>query len=119
MSRRVTIYGSCHCRAVRLTLAGPPSRIVECGCSVCGKLGVRWAYYPPAEVAVSGATDTYICNQRVIAFHRCRTCGCLSHWATLGTDFGRMGINARLLDDVDLAGIELRVLSGPSPEAFD
>lgn len=111
--------GSCHCGEVTFELTRLPDRIVECGCSICAKLGVRWAYYPPSEVAVSGPTDTYVCNNRVIAFHRCRTCGCLSHWATLGTDYGRMGINVRLLDGVDLAGIELRTIAGPGPEAFE
>lgn len=115
----MTIAGSCHCGDVGFELERPPQRIVECGCSICSKLGVRWAYFPPAEVTVRGATDTYVCNNRVIAFHRCRTCGCLSHWATLGTDYGRMGVNARLLDAADLDGIELRVIAGPGPEAFD
>ncbi|QGN56517.1 GFA family protein [Novosphingobium sp. Gsoil 351] len=100
-------------------MARLPDRIVECGCSICAKLGVQWAYYAPSDVHLGGATDTYVCNNRVIAFHRCRTCGCLSHWATLGTDYGRMGVNARLFDGVDLSRIEVRVIAGPGSEAFE
>ena len=36
------------------------------------------------------------------------TCGCGTHWQTLGQDFGKMGVNARLLDGFDEAAIEVR-----------
>jgi hypothetical protein len=110
--------GWCHCGAVTLTVPRPPSWVVQCGCSICAKLGVLWAYYPDADGEVTGPTDTYVCNNRVIAFHRCRTCGCTTHWRTLGKDFGRMGINARLLDGFDSAAVQVRVVPGPTPEVF-
>lgn len=110
----MSITGHCHCRAVEITLPAPPEWVAHCQCSVCTKLGTLWAYYPEADVAIRGETDTYVCNKRVIAFHRCAVCGCTVHWQTLGIDFGRMGVNARLLETVDLAGAEVRVLPGPA-----
>jgi hypothetical protein len=35
-------------------------------------------------------------------------CGCGTHWETLGQDFGKMGVNARLLDGFDEAAVEVR-----------
>lgn len=110
----MTINGTCHCGDVTITAPAEPEWIASCQCSVCSKLGVLWAYYPDASVTISGATDTYVWNKRVIAFHRCKTCGCITHWQTLGIDFGRMGVNARLFDDVDLSAIETRILPGPA-----
>ncbi len=37
----------------------------------------------------------------MIGIHHCPVCACLTHWQTLGEDFGRMGVNARLLDGFD------------------
>ena len=93
--------------------------MVQCGCGVCSKLGALWAYYPDGAVLVSGITASYICNNRVIGFHRCVACGCLTHWRTLGTDFGRMALNARLLDGCDLAAIPVRVIGGPTAAVFE
>ena len=74
----------------------------------------NFGIHPDAEVTVTGETTTYVWNKRVIAFHRCPNCGCVSHWQTLGKDFGRMGVNARLLNGLDWKAIEVRVLPGPA-----
>lgn len=37
----------------------------------------------------------------MIGIHHCPVCACLIHWQTLGEDFGKMGVNARLLDGFD------------------
>ena len=47
---------TCHCRAVRLEVDGPPSYLNECHCSICRRYGVHWGYYPPGEVAIEAAT---------------------------------------------------------------
>lgn len=44
----------------------------------------------------------------MIGIHHCQICGCGAHWETLREDFGKMGINARLLDDFDESAIEVR-----------
>ncbi len=44
----------------------------------------------------------------MIGIHHCPTCGCGTHWQSLGEDFGKMGINARLLDGFDESAVEVR-----------
>lgn len=46
----------------------------------------------------------------MLGIHHCPVCGCGTHWMSLGEDFGKMGINARLLDNFDESAIEVRKL---------
>ena len=73
------IEASCHCGAVRLICETAPAEVTHCNCSICRRYGVLWAYYSPRSVHLMPAdarTDTYMWDDRAIAFHRCRTCGC-------------------------------------------
>ena len=106
------IEARCHCGAVRLTLPRAPAEVTECDCSICHPYGVLWAYYDPAEVTVEGLTHTYARGPRTIDFHRCRACGCVTHWAPVARDPNRMGINARLLPRELLAAARRRRLDG-------
>jgi hypothetical protein len=92
------VTGSCHCGAVRLTAPGAPEWVGSCNCSLCTKTGWLVAYYPDGEVTVEGETIAYVWGDRMIGIHHCPTCGCGTHWKTLGEDFGRMGVHARLLE---------------------
>jgi hypothetical protein len=76
---------------------------------------VLWAYYIPGDVAIRaapGATEFYAWGDRTIEFHRCRTCGCLTHWAPVDRAGQRMAVNARLLDPVILRSLRVRKLDG-------
>ncbi|KWT69461.1 hypothetical protein APY04_1544 [Hyphomicrobium sulfonivorans] len=53
-------------------------------------------------------TDTYAWNGENVDFHRCKICGCLTHWYPRSRKRNRMGINARLLDPQSLAAAEIR-----------
>mgnify|MGYP001627549667 CR=1 FL=1 len=101
----------CHCGAVRVTLPRPPQRLTQCNCSLCRKLGTLWAYFTPAEVTVTGETETYVQGDRTLATHRCRVCGCVSHWSSL-TGADRLGVNVRLMDPAALADIPVRRFDG-------
>lgn len=94
----MTISGSCHCGGVRLEAPEPPQWVASCNCSLCRRTGSLMAYYPDGAVRVEGETTAYVWGDRCIGIHHCPTCGCLTHWRTLGDDFGKMGVNARLLD---------------------
>jgi hypothetical protein len=94
----MTITGSCHCGAVKLTAPHPPEWVGSCNCSLCRRTGTLMAYYPDGAVTVEGDTMAYVWGDRCIGIHHCPTCGCLTHWMTLGEDFGKMGVNARLFD---------------------
>lgn len=102
--------GSCHCGAVRIEVPEAPAWVGACNCSLCSMLGTLWAYYPDAEVRIDGAMAAYIWGDRTIGIHHCQTCGCTIHWQTLGHDYGKMGVNARLLDGLDVAAVEVRVI---------
>jgi len=108
------IQASCHCGAVRLEIAARPETVTECNCSICRRLGVRWAYYAPEEVQVvcaPGATGTYRWNDRCIEFHHCRTCGCTTHYDGCAPE-PRRAVNARLMDPRDIEGVRIRYFDG-------
>lgn len=99
-----------------------PDYINECNCTLCSKSGARWGYFHPSEVDIEGATATYSREDKgnpVVQIHFCAKCGSTTHWtltsagvAMLGNT--RMGVNMRLADEKELAGIELRFPDGRS-----
>ncbi|SAL69643.1 glutathione-dependent formaldehyde-activating protein [Caballeronia terrestris] len=94
------IDASCHCGAVRFAIDAAPTEVNDCGCSICRRYGTLWAYYEPSEVrfaAGSGPTDVYMWSERRLEFHRCRTCGCVTHWRARDPNWTRMGVNARMM----------------------
>ncbi len=98
------VRGSCHCGAVTLRVPHAPLWVGSCNCSLCTRLAWLVAYYPDGQVKVEGETVAYVWGDRMIGIHHCPTCGCGTHWRTLGEDFGKMGINARLLEGFDCSG---------------
>jgi len=111
------ITGSCHCGAVQIAVAEAPSIVSSCNCSICRRLGTLWAYYSPTQVTLThepGATDAYSWGERSLAFRRCATCGCTTHWEAIGDPvYDRMGVNARLLD-IDIDAIPVKKFDGRS-----
>ena len=116
------IEASCHCRAVVLELAEPPAHVFDCNCSICRKLGVLWAYYAPAQVAIRCAPDAtlvYVWGDRKLEFHTCRTCGCTTHWQAIEVATAtRMGVNARLVEGLGKKNAQLHHLDGASTGSF-
>ena len=115
------IHASCHCGAIHLEIALPPETVTDCNCSICRRYGVLWAYYPPTQVrivAAPDATDVYMWDDRAIEFHRCRQCGCVTHWAAVDRTRDRMGVNARLMDLEVLAAARVRKLDGAVTERY-
>jgi hypothetical protein len=113
------IESSCHCGAVRLEIETPPQTVTDCNCSICRRYGVLWAYYSPKQVRIgSGATDVYMWDDRSIEFHRCKTCGCVTHWAPVDKGRDRMGVNARLMAPEVLAAARVRRLDGANTEKY-
>jgi hypothetical protein len=102
------IEASCHCGAVRIAVAIAPDEVADCNCSICRRYGTLWAYYSPTQVTVEGPTDVYMRGERMLEFHRCRTCGCVTHWAPADRARDRMGVNARLMAPEVLAAARVR-----------
>lgn len=115
------VTASCHCGAVRLEADTAPTTVTDCNCSICRRYGVLWAYYSPRQVRIAaeaGATDVYMWDDRSIEFHRCRQCGCVSHWAAVDRTADRMGVNARLMDLAVVAAARVRKLDGAVTERY-
>ena len=109
------IESSCHCGTVKLEILSAPEEVTDCNCSICRRYGVLWAYYDPAHVriiATEGATEGYLWGDKSIEFHRCRNCGCVTHWAAVRQPADRMGVNARLMAPEVLAAARPRRLDG-------
>src|SRR5678815_3618649 len=94
--------------------ASKPSVVTECNCSICRRLGARWAHYSPKEVTLPDpqTTQPYVWGDRMLAFHRCRACGITTHWQSLDGSRDRKAINARLIDGLDWSVIRIRQFDG-------
>ncbi len=110
------IEASCHCGAIRLEISSKPKSVTECNCSICGRLGARWAYVHPDKVKILSepdATRGYVWGDRSIEFHHCRSCGCTTHYESL-TGRPRRAVNARLMATADIRGTPIRKFDGAS-----
>jgi hypothetical protein len=111
---------SCLCGQVRLAMSKRLDFINECNCLLCGKSGARWAYVHPSEVAVEGATRGFSRSDKAdpaAEVRFCETCGSTTHFVLTPSAVARfgdvqMGVNMRLADEGDLAGVELRFPDG-------
>lgn len=104
----MSVHGSCHCGNVQIEVPSRPEWVADCNCSLCRRTAWRVAYFQPEQVTITGETTAYVWGDRTIGIHHCPICGCGTHWQTLGEDFGKMGVNARLLDDFDESAVEVR-----------
>lgn len=108
----------CHCGEVGIALPRRPEEITRCNCSLCRKTGFLGIYYRPEEVAVTGAVDPYVrsdLDEACLTTWHCRRCGCITHWTGLGAyAAGRMGVNARLLDEAWVEDIPVKDVDGAS-----
>jgi hypothetical protein len=111
---------SCLCGAVHVETAKRPDYLHECNCTLCTKTGARWGYFHPSEVVVSGETHSY-CRQDkaepAAQVQFCPTCGSTTHFTlteSVAAKLGNVmaGVNLRLADESELAGIELRFPDG-------
>ena len=111
---------SCHCGQIRVRTGKPPDYLHECNCTLCGKTGARWGYFSPSDVSVEGVAAGYCRPDRDQPGARmqfCATCGVTTHFVLTESavaKFGNvvMGVNMRLAEESDLAGIELRYPDG-------
>ncbi len=117
-----SLRASCHCGRVKLSIACAPAFINECNCSLCSSHGAWWGYYETRQVQVSGDTQGYSRTDHevpAVEIRFCGHCGCTTHWVFVdsfaasrpeGND--QTGVNMRLFDPIELAGIELRFPDG-------
>jgi hypothetical protein len=115
------IKSSCHCGAVRISVARRPDYLNECNCRLCSSHGVWWGYFLAADVIVEGETKGYARADKpdpTVHIHFCGRCGCTTHFVPTEHFAGRTGVpdvrgvNMRLFDRAELRGIELRYPDG-------
>src|SRR5258708_39298891 len=101
--RQSMIKAACHCGAVRFEIASAPEWVLDCNCTICRRYGALWSYYRGADKAKlfffndTATTEIYTWNDHEIAFHRCKTCGCLTHMGAVKADPPVIfGVNARM-----------------------
>ena len=106
------VRAACHCTAVRFELAQAPTWVLDCNCTICRRYGALWTYPEAGSAKIVGgadATDTYIWGDRELAFHRCKSCGCVTHMAAIDPRGPQIyGINARLILGLDPAHVKVR-----------
>ncbi|MBU6420019.1 MAG: GFA family protein [Proteobacteria bacterium] len=110
----------CLCGQIRIQTSKRPDFINACNCTLCSKAGARWAYFHPSDVAIEGTTKGYQRGDKenpAAEIHFCANCGSTTHFVLTESavaKFGnvQMGVNMRLADETDLAGIELRFPDG-------
>jgi hypothetical protein len=113
---------SCLCGAVHVTVAKRPDYLNECNCQLCRKSGARWGYFAPEEVGVLGLTASYCRADKEdpgAELHFCPACGSTTHFTLTQSAVAKhgnvvTGVNLRLAEARELAGIELRFPDGAS-----
>jgi hypothetical protein len=107
------VKANCHCRAVNVEAARAPRRVTDCNCSICRRYAALWAYYKARDVRVTGKTDRYLWGDRMVAFHRCKVCGCITHYtSTKKSRIDRVAVNARLFDPEIVSRARIRRFDG-------
>jgi hypothetical protein len=107
------IESSCICGAVRLAITRAPDEVTDCNCTLCRRYGTLWAYYSPKDVTIPGGlTDTYLRGAKQIEFHRCKICGCVTHWSPVYKTYDRLGVNARLMAPEVLSRVRVHPWDG-------
>ena len=116
----MTILGTCHCKATRFEVDTLPESVTSCTCTFCAKRGALWVYYAEDQVRILSETSPGVyapggLNQH----HFCATCGCgtfsvTPDWSTGEPDMSRsrVGLSARLFDDIDLKMIPHNEVDG-------
>jgi len=108
-------HGSCHCGAVSFDLRESPTKLVDCNCSICHRLGALWAHVPISSVQISSqpnSTNTYVQGDKTLAIHTCKTCGCSTHWESLLDDGEHMAVNFRMCDITELERFDIKKFDG-------
>jgi len=111
----------CHCGDISLSTDQAPPHLTSCNCSICHRLGAVWAYYLTDEVSIEseGELDTYRWGKQSITYHRCRRCGCTTHYSAKRKDgTPRIAINARMAPLDTLETIPLRYFDGADSWQF-
>lgn len=114
-----TFTGGCHCGAVRFRVTVRTFRVSDCNCSLCSKKGYLHVIVPKEDFTLLQGADaitTYEFNTKVAKHHFCKFCGIHSFYVPRSHPDG-FSVNARCLDDVNLAWFDVEPFDGQNWEA--
>lgn len=117
MTEAKTYTGGCHCGAVRYQAALDLSQpVISCNCSMCGRAGTLLTFVSAQQFTLLSGEDSvtdYLFNKHAIHHLFCKVCGIKSFARGKRQDGGDMvAVNARCLDDVDLAQLTIKSFDG-------
>ena len=109
-----TMEGGCHCGRVRFRVTADLDGVTICNCSICTKKGIWHLVVPPERFElVFGKDDltTYEFNTKTAKHTFCKVCG-IHPFYVPRSDPDKIDVNARCLDDVDLAALSVKKFDG-------
>lgn len=113
-----TRTGSCHCGAVRFEVDTDLSSVISCNCSMCQRAGTLLAFVPADRFRLLSGQDAmtdYQFNRMNIHHQFCKTCGIKPFGRGTATNGAQMvAVNARCLDGVEIADLNIVVVDGRS-----
>jgi len=113
---------ACHCGLIQIRVRHLPRTLTSCNCSICRRYGALWAYYKPSSVRVDapkGALVKYSWNRRIRQYHRCKVCGCVTHYTyRKKRPWVTVGVNASNFEPTAIAAARVRHLDGASTWKF-
>ena len=107
-------HGSCHCGAVRFTVAGDILEAYTCDCSLCSKKNALMANIHESRLTITAGEDKlglYQWNARIARHYFCTACGIYPfHRKRSMPD--HYGVNLKCLDDFDWSSVPVRKAEG-------
>lgn len=110
--------GSCHCGQIAFEVEGEISKVMDCNCSICSRMGSLHWFVPRDKLRLltpESNLATYTFGKQRIKHHFCSKCGI--HPFGEGADpagNAMAAVNARCLEGVDLAALEVTHVDGRS-----
>jgi hypothetical protein len=105
---------SCHCGRIQLEVTADLAEVVECNCSICARTGFLHWYVAPDQMRLltqKALLSTYVWRTASGGHHFCPTCG-IAVFRTSTQHPPPLSINARCLDDVELAELTIYQFDG-------
>ena len=106
-----TYKGSCHCGQVQFEIQTDLTTLIECNCSICRKKGALLHRVDAENFRLLSGEDAlvlYQFNTKTAKHYFCKHCG-IHSFNRPRTAPDLYVVNARCLDDVDLAAINIPV----------
>jgi hypothetical protein len=105
---------SCHCGDIQLEVSAELGEVVECNCSICVRSGFLHWYVAPDQVQLKTQgrlLHTYFWRSATGGQHFCPTCG-VAIIRTSTQHPPPVSINARCIEDIDIAALKIRPFDG-------